>query len=94
MEVDLLRDVKLTGDKHLETPIIYSGAEPVIKDQPENSLRPGRVQHQCVLLSVGEPLGKRESVQEFFKAVHDACTCSFGGEYETMTVWNSGLTDV
>lgn len=92
VEVEISRDGKLDGDKHLETPIIYSGAEPVIKDQLENSLRPGRVQHHCILLPVGEPLEKRESVQEFFEAVHDAC--SFGGEYETMTVWNSSLTDV
>lgn len=72
VQVDVSGDVKLDGDKPLKTSGIHSGAEPIIKDQIEDSLRPERVKHRSVLLSVGEPLEKRESVQEFFEAVHDS----------------------
>lgn len=72
VQVDVSGDVKLDGDNRLETSKIHSGAEPVIKDQLEGCLRPCRIKHRSVLLSVGEPLEKRESVQEFFEAVHDS----------------------
>lgn len=78
VQVDVSGDVNLDGDKRLETSKIHSGSEPVIKDQLEGCLRPCRIKHRSVLLSVGEPLEKRESVQEFFEAVHDSVEGEYG----------------
>lgn len=81
-QVDISEDVKLDENKLLKTSRIHSGENPGIMDQLEESTRPCRIKHRSVLLSVREPLEKREAAQEFFEAVHD----SVEGEYDMRIV--------